>query len=52
MTKKIEKACELLHSTNQTVKEIAYQVGYENQLEFSKMFKKHTGKSPTEYRNL
>lgn len=51
MTKKIEKACELLHSTNQTVKEIAYQVGYENQLEFSKIFKKHTGKSPTEYRN-
>jgi two-component system, response regulator YesN len=32
--------------------EIAYQVGYQNEKYFSKVFKKLTGYTPNEYRNL
>ncbi len=40
---------ELLH-TLRPVKEIAREVGYEDELYFSRMFKKATGFSPTNYR--
>lgn len=48
--KRIETAAQLLHTTDLTVKQIAASVGYTNQMEFTQLFKKHTGKSPTEYR--
>lgn len=51
MKKRIETACKLLHTTSLPVRQIASTVGYENQLEFTQIFKKHTGKSPTEYRH-
>ena len=39
-----------LDSTNKTVSEIASAVGYDNALYFSRIFRKYTGVSPTEYR--
>lgn len=47
---RIEKACYLLRTSNLKVYEIAIDVGYENPLYFSKLFKQHTGLSPKQYR--
>lgn len=47
---KIEKAKELLKFSNLGIGEIAQNVGYENPLYFSRIFKKHTTLSPSEYR--
>jgi AraC-like DNA-binding protein len=47
---KMQRACELLHTTNQTVAAIGRQVGYTDSFHFSRMFKKVIGKSPTAYR--
>ncbi|MDB5052741.1 MAG: two component transcriptional regulator, AraC family [Bacilli bacterium] len=47
---RMEKACELLNNTEQKVNEIAELTGYENQRYFSQVFKKFTGKTPSEYR--
>jgi len=47
---KINKACELLFQTNQTVKAIAEQLGYDDPYYFSRQFKKVQGLSPSEYR--
>jgi len=48
---KIRKACELLDQTNQSVKAIAEELGYEDPYYFSRLFKKTQGYSPTHYRN-
>lgn len=40
----------LLLSTNKSISEIAYSFGYSSPQYFSKVFKKHTNLSPTEYR--
>ncbi|MFD0693578.1 response regulator [Paenibacillus sp. GCM10027628] len=47
---RMEKACELLRSSERKVNEIAELIGYENQRYFSQVFKKFTGQTPTEYR--
>lgn len=47
---RIQQACRLLSETNLPVQQIAAQIGYENQMTFSRMFKKACGVSPTEYR--
>lgn len=47
---RINKAKELLSSTQKKVAEIGYAVGYENEKHFMKVFKSVTGISPTEYR--
>ncbi len=47
---KMEKAKELLKNTNLQVNEIAYQIGYEEASLFTKVFKKTTGQTPTNYR--
>ncbi len=47
---KMHKAASLLVSTNLSVKEIANNVGYEDQLVFSKAFKKKFGMSPKNYK--
>ncbi|WP_237179350.1 helix-turn-helix domain-containing protein [Paenibacillus sp. MMS18-CY102] len=46
----MNKACELLTGTSLSVKEIAYSVGYSNQLHFTKMFKQSFGMSPSDFR--
>ena len=48
---RINKAKELLTSSSYNIGEISAVVGYENPLYFSRLFKKHTGFSPSEYRN-
>ena len=48
--KRIEKAKSLLDTTSLKVGEIAMMVGYKDTNYFSLAFKKHTGKSPTKYR--
>ncbi|RNL55790.1 helix-turn-helix domain-containing protein [Pedobacter jejuensis] len=49
--KLIEKAKEILMSTNLTASEIAYQLGFEYPQSFSKLFKSKTKLTPIEYRN-
>ncbi|UTX48843.1 AraC family transcriptional regulator [Chryseobacterium sp. MA9] len=46
-----EKAKERLISTDLTVAEIAYELGFEHPQSFSKMFRVQTGLSPVEFRN-
>ena len=40
----------LLGNTTYNINEIAQIVGYENQLYFSRLFRKNVGVSPSEYR--
>jgi two-component system response regulator YesN len=47
---RIKKARELLRTTNLKAKEIAFEVGYNNQHYFYLVFKKVSGLSPTEFR--
>lgn len=47
---RMEKSMNMLKNTDMKIGEIAGLVGYYNQLTFSKMFKKYTGKSPSEWR--
>lgn len=47
---RIEKAMELLQSTNMNNTEIAEFVGYSSSFYFSRIFKTHTGFSPEAYR--
>jgi AraC family transcriptional activator of pobA len=46
----IEKAKELLTTTNLTVAEVAYQLGFEHPQSFNKLFKNKTKVSPMEFR--
>ena len=46
----IEKAKELLTTTNGSISEIAYQLGFEYSQSFSKLFKKNTNQTPLGYR--
>jgi AraC-like DNA-binding protein len=48
--KLIEKAKEKLSTTNLTVSEIAYELGFEHSQSFSKLFKSKTSLSPGEFR--
>lgn len=48
---KLESSCNLLTRTDLSIQKIAARVGYENQLTFSKIFKKYYGISPLNYRN-
>ncbi|ACS98870.1 helix-turn-helix domain-containing protein [Paenibacillus sp. JDR-2] len=50
--KRMEKACELLRESDRKVSDIAELVGYENQRYFSQVFKKFTGQTPSEFREL
>lgn len=47
---RIKQACRLLRETGLSVSAIAYSVGFENNLYFSKAFRKQKGISPSEYR--
>ncbi|MBC9934903.1 helix-turn-helix domain-containing protein [Chitinophaga qingshengii] len=48
--KLIEKAKEYLTSTNLSVSEIAYQLGFEHSQSFNKLFKKKTNKTPIAFK--
>jgi AraC-like DNA-binding protein len=47
----LDKAKTLLRNTNKTVNEIAFELGFEYPQNFSKLFKKKLGISPSDYRN-
>lgn len=47
---RIQRAKELLDSTGLSVKEVAWELGFDDQLYFSRIFKKVSGISPTTYR--
>lgn len=49
---KIQKACELLETTDMKVGEISQFLGYQDQYYFSRIFKKIVGSSPTGYRAI
>ncbi|AEE98093.1 response regulator transcription factor [Mahella australiensis] len=47
---RIKRAVELITKTNQSVKSIAMSVGYDDPHYFDRIFKKKTGKTPSEFR--
>lgn len=50
LTSRISKAVVLLKNTNLSIKEIAYQTGFDDEHYFSNLIKSKTGKRPSEYR--
>jgi AraC-like DNA-binding protein len=48
----IEKAKNLLLGTEQSISEIAYELGFNYPHYFTRLFKSKTGKTPVEFRNL
>lgn len=49
---RIDNAKNMLLDTEQTVEDISYAVGYSDIKYFSRLFKKLTGLTPTEFRKL
>lgn len=47
---RMNKACELMRNLNLSISNIAHSVGYTDAFNFSKMFKKIKGTSPSDYR--
>ena len=47
---RVEHAAELLRHRDKLIKEVCFEVGYENYNHFCKIIKKYTGKSPSELR--
>jgi AraC-like DNA-binding protein len=47
---RFEKARDLLRNPNLRVSEIAFAVGFQSLSQFNRVFKRFSGKSPTEYR--
>lgn len=48
--KRIEYAIELLGKTDKLVNAVSYECGIQDTNYFIKLFKKHTGMTPTQYR--
>ncbi|MBE6778294.1 MAG: helix-turn-helix domain-containing protein [Ruminococcaceae bacterium] len=48
--RRLEEACRRLEDTDRRAQDIARELGFDNYAYFSRLFKKHTGRSPTEYR--
>ena len=49
---KVAKAKELLSHSDQTVKEIAFSLGFDDEKYFMKLFKNYERITPTQYRNI
>jgi hypothetical protein len=47
---RVEKGIQLLASSRHSLTEIAYLTGFSDQSHFTRIFKKHTGESPSAYR--
>lgn len=48
--KKAQKSCEFLTYTDLSIKEVSYQLGFDDPLYFSRVFKKYMGISPRAYK--
>jgi len=48
---KIQKACELFNLTDMSVKEVSYELDFQDPLYFSRLFKKYMGIPPSQYKN-
>jgi AraC-like DNA-binding protein len=48
---KVQRACQMLQNRNQTIKSIAYSLGFFDQYHFSKVFKQVIGTSPKIFKN-
>ncbi len=48
--RRLEKACDLLRDRQLRISEIAFAVGFQSLSQFNRVFKRLSGKSPTEYR--
>ncbi|GHU91356.1 hypothetical protein FACS189476_12000 [Spirochaetia bacterium] len=46
---KTERACALLRQGKYRIYEISYMLGFENAYYFTRVFRRHTGLSPSEY---
>jgi AraC-like DNA-binding protein len=46
---RIRQACNFMHQGQDSIKEIAYAVGFDNPLYFSALFRRLTGKTPSDY---
>ncbi len=49
---KLRKACEMLSQGDVDIAQVAYSLGFNTQSHFSTLFKRYTGLTPTDYRNL
>ena len=49
-TRKLIEAKNLLTTTDKTIAEIAYEIGYNEKSYFSKVFRKKSGQTPSEFR--
>ncbi|WP_138992842.1 chromate resistance protein ChrB domain-containing protein [Larkinella sp. C7] len=47
---RIEKAIQLLETSTHSLSEIGYLTGFSDQSHFTRIFRQHTGKSPSEFR--
>ena len=47
-----ENACDLLRNSERRISEIAFAVGFQSLSQFNRVFKKLSGKSPTEFREV
>lgn len=47
---RLEQGCRFLRTTQLSIQDVGMKIGYDNQLTFSKIFKKHYGMSPKNYR--
>ena len=48
---RLEKAAQLLHSTDMSISDILYEVGYDNRSYFYRIFKERYHLTPSDYRN-
>ncbi len=49
---KIQKSCQFLHFTDQSIKEICKELGFDDQYYFSRLFRNIIGISPSQYKKL
>ncbi len=52
ISRKIEKAKEILSETDCTVSRVASMCGYDNEEHFMRQFKRIVGMTPTSYRHI
>ena len=47
---RFQRACELLHNGDVRISEVAFAVGFQSLSQFNRVFKRLSGKSPTQFR--